>query len=192
MRWLYCFGSRRRRLYIPILLSDNSGMLRRFLVAGAVALAAAFAHGQEIKIGFIDAPRLERESVQGQRLVEMLKSEFGPREQEIIALQAQIAEERARFDAERSTLQRQELLDRGNAIAAMMKKSDRMVMAMREDIQRRRNEIAVDFLRDIRAAIKAVAEAGNFDLVVQEAKFSSTRIDITDQVLAEMARRAKQ
>lgn len=167
-------------------------MLRRFLVAGAVALAAAFAHGQEIKIGFIDAPRLERESVQGQRLVEMLKSEFGPREQEIIALQAQIAEERARFDAERSTLQRQELLDRGNAIAAMMKKSDRMVMAMREDIQRRRNEIAVDFLRDIRAAIKAVAEAGNFDLVVQEAKFSSTRIDITDQVLAEMARRAKQ
>lgn len=165
-------------------------MFRRVLVAGIVALAAALAHTQEIKIGFIDAPRLERESVQGQRLVEMLKREFGPREQEIVALQAQIADERARFDAERSTLERPELIARGNAIAAMMKKSDRMVMAMSEDVQRRRNEIAVDFLTDARAAIKAVAEAGNFDLVVQEAKFSSTRIDITEQVLAEMAKRA--
>jgi outer membrane protein len=72
----------------------------------------------------------------------------------------------------------------------MMKKSDRMVIAMREDIQRRRNEIAVDFIKDVRAAIKAVAEAGNFDLVVQEAKFTSSRIDITDKVLAEMARQA--
>ncbi len=165
-------------------------MLRRIVLAGAVMLAAALAHAQEIKIGFVDAPRLERESVQGKRLVETLKREFGPREQEILALQARIADERARFDAERSALERTELVARGNAIAALMKQSDRMVMAMREDVQRRRNEIAVDFVKDARAAIEAVAKAGNFDLVVQEAKFSSTRIDITDQVLAEMARLA--
>ena len=189
-RWHCCCAARCRRLYLPILLSDNSGMLRRIVLAGAVMLAAALAYAQEIKIGFVDAPRLERESVQGKRLVETLKREFGPREQEILALQAQIADERARFDAERSALERTELVARGNAIAALMKKSDRMVMAMREDVQRRRNEIAVDFVKDARAAIEAVAKAGNFDLVVQEAKFSSTRIDITDQVLGEMARLA--
>jgi len=155
-----------------------------------MTLAAVLGHAQGIKIGFVDAPRLERDSVQGRRLVETLKREFDPRQQEIVAFQAQIADERARFDAERSTLERAQLVARGNAIAAMMKNSDRMVMAMREDIQRRRNEIAVDFLRDARAAIESVAKAGDFDLVVQEAKFNSTRIDITDQVLAEMARRA--
>jgi len=165
-------------------------MLRRTFIAGALTLAAVLGHAQGIKIGFVDAPRLERDSVQGRRLVETLKREFDPRQQEIVALQAQIADERARFDAERSTLERAQLIARGNAIAAMMKKSDRMVMAVREDIQRRRNEIAVDFLKDARAAIESVAKAGDFDLVVQEAKFNSTRIDITDQVLAEMARRA--
>jgi outer membrane protein len=179
-----------RCLRLPIPLNDYPGMLRNILLAGAIALATALAHAQEIKIGFIDAPRLERESVQGQRLVETLKKEFGAREQEIIAFQARIADERARFDTARSTLERSELITRGNAIAAMMKKSDRMVIAIREDIQRRRNEIAVDFLKDVRAAIKAVAETGNFDLVVQEARFSSSRIDITEQVLAEMAKRA--
>lgn len=165
-------------------------MLRRVLFAsGVMTLAVALASAQEIKIGFVDTPRLERESVQGQRFVEMLKSEFGPREQEILALQREIQAERKRFEAERGTLERSELTARGNAIAAMMKKSDRMVFAMREDIQRRRNELAVDFVKEARAAIKTVAEAGNFDLVVQEAKFTSSRIDITDQVLAEMARR---
>lgn len=171
-------------------MNNKSGMFRSVLLAGAMVLAAALVHAQEIKIGFVDAPRVERDSVQGKRLVETLKSEFGPREQEILALQTRITDERARFNAERSTLDRSELQARGNAISAMMKKSDRMVMAMREDIQRRRNEIAVDFIKDVRAAIKAVAEAGNFDLVVQEAKFTSSRIDVTEQVLAEMARQA--
>lgn len=166
-------------------------MLRRVLLAAVVlTLAAPLAGAQEIKIGFVDTPRLEKESVQGQRFVEMLKREFEPREQEIVAFQKEIEEERKRFDAERSRLEQSELKSRGNALATMMKKSDRMVFAMREDLQRRRNELAVDFVKEVRAAIKAVAEAGNFDLVVQEAKFTSSRIDITEQVLAELARRA--
>jgi Skp family chaperone for outer membrane proteins len=48
----------------------------------------------------------------------------------------------------------------------------------------------VDFVRELNAAIQAVSKAQNFDLVLQEAVFSSKRIDITDQVLAEMSKRA--
>ncbi|HEV8517544.1 MAG TPA: hypothetical protein VGQ54_03155 [Burkholderiales bacterium] len=38
--------------------------------------------------------------------------------------------------------------------------------------------------------MKSIAEAGKFDLIVQQAIYSSTQIDITDQVLKEMAKRA--
>jgi outer membrane protein len=72
----------------------------------------------------------------------------------------------------------------------MMKKSDRMVYAMQEDVRLRRRQIMVDFVRELNAAIQAVSKAQNFDLVLQEAVFSSKRIDITDQVLAEMSKRA--
>lgn len=153
-----------------------------------MTLAAAFADAQELKIGYVDLGRLERESVQGQRAIEDLKREFGAREREIIELQRQIKEERARFESERSTLSKSELGERWKPIGEMMKKSDRMVYAMQEDMRLRRRQIMVDFFRERNAAITTVGKAENFDLVVQEAVFSSNRIDITDQVLAEMAK----
>jgi outer membrane protein len=165
-------------------------MFRSVLFAGAMVLAAAPAHAQEIKIGFIDAPRVERDSVQGQRASEILKQEFGPREQEILDLQREIAEARARFESERNSLSERELVEKWKPIGAMMKQSDRMAYAMQENLRLRKSQIMVDFLRERAAAIETVGKAENFDLVVQEAIFSSNRIDITDQVLAEMAKRA--
>jgi outer membrane protein len=177
-------------LYLPILLSDNSGMLRRFLLAGVIALAAAPAHAQEIKIGYVDLTRLENESVQGQRAMAALKEEFAPRQQEILDLQRQIADERARFESERETLPKSELPERWKPIAEMMKKSDRLVFATREDMRLRRDHLMADVHREVRAAVKTVSEAEKFDLVLLDATFRSRRIDITDQVLAEMAKRA--
>ena len=171
-------------------LRAGSSTLRQAFLVAALFLAAAPAPGQQIKIGFIDTARLQNESVQGRRIVETLKREFQPREQEIVALQKEIAEERARFDAERDTLERSVLTERGKAIAAKMKQSDRMVFALKEDIERRRKELAANFERAANDAIAFVAKDGQFDLILREATFRSARIDITDQVISEMAKRA--
>ena len=40
------------------------------------------------------------------------------------------------------------------------------------------------------AIIKGIAEAGKFDLILEQAVYSSSQLDITDQVLKEMAKRA--
>ena len=172
-------------------LSDNFGMLRSVLFAGAMALAA-LAHGQDIKIGFVDAVRLERESVQGRKAIEQLKQEFGPREKEIMELQVRIKDERDRFESERATLSKTELAERWKPITELMKKSDRMVYAMQDDMRLRKTQLMGNFLQARERAIAAVGKAQGFDLVVQEAIFSSKRIDVTDQVLAEMARGTSQ
>jgi len=165
-------------------------VLRRVLLAATMVTAAAAIHAQDVKIGYVNLGRLERESVQGQKAIGVLKQEFAQREQELLALQNQIKEERARFESEKGTLSESELAEKWRPIADMMKKSDRMFYAMQEDVRLRRRQIMVDFVRELNAAIQAVSKAQNFDLVLQEAVFSSKRIDITDQVLAEMSKRA--
>jgi len=57
----------------------------------------------------------------------------------------------------------------------------------REDLNMRRNqELATLFERADRV-IKQIADAENFDLIVQEAVFRSPRIDITERVLKVLA-----
>jgi outer membrane protein len=160
------------------------------LLAAAMVLAAASAYPQELKIGYVNLARLEQESVPGKKAVAALKREFAPREQEIVELQKQIKEEQARFEAEKGALPESARAEKWKPIGELMKKSDRLVYALQEDIRLRRREIMVDFVRELNAAILAVSKAQSLDLVVQAAVFSSKRIDITDQVLAEMAKRA--
>ena len=54
----------------------------------------------------------------------------------------------------------------------------------------RKNEARARFVAETNAIIKAIAEAGNYDLILEQAVYSSSQLDITDQVLKEMAKRA--
>jgi outer membrane protein len=65
-----------------------------------------------------------------------------------------------------------------------------MVEALAEDFDRRRAERLVKLLEEVNTVIKGIAEAGKFDLIVQQAIYARAGIDITDQVLKELARRA--
>ena len=164
--------------------------LTRYWIAVALMLCAAGAAAQDTKIGFVDTRRIEAESLPFARALEALKKEFAPREKEIMDLQKQIAADRERFEKERPKLQPAEVQSRGTAIAAMMRKSDQMAYALAEDLERRKSERLGKLLEEANLAIKAVAEAGKFDLIVQQATYIRPGIDITDQVLKEMAKRA--
>lgn len=160
------------------------------LIGAALLGAATLCSAQGVKIGFLDADRIENESVQARRAQEALKKEFGPREKAIGDLQKQIEADRARFDKERSRLPSSELKARGAAIAKMMRKSDQMAYALAEDLERRKAELRAGIIEEAKAATKVVAEAGKFDLVVRQAIYRSPAVDVTERVLKEMAKRA--
>ena len=165
-------------------------MLRSVLIAAAVFGIAIPAFAQEFKIGFLDLERLGRESPQGRKILSRLKEEFAPKEQEILRFQARIKEARDKFEQEKNTLSESQRSERWKPIADMMKQSDRMVYAWQEDAKLRREQMMGDFLRERNAAIELVVKSGHFDLVVHQAYYRSKRIDITDQVIAEMAKKA--
>ena len=160
------------------------------LVACVLALAAAGAAAQSPKVGFVSAARIEAESVQAQRALEDIRKEFEPREKQILELQRQIQIDRDRFDKGKGTIPPAELQVLGNSIASRMRDSDQMVFGMQADIEQRKKERGLKLIEEAAGVIRAIAEQGQYDLIVHEAAFVRSAIDITDQVLKEMARRA--
>ena len=165
-------------------------MKHRLFFACLLALGVTGVVAQETRIGYIDTRRIERESLPFVRALEAMKKEFAPREQQIIELQKQITADKERFDKEREKLPQAELQSRANALSNAMRKSDQMTLALTEDIERRRREILAKLFSEATAAVKAVAEAGKYDLVLQQATYIRPGMDITDQVLKEMAKRS--
>ena len=162
-----------------------------FSLAGCVlVLAAAGAAAQSPKVGFVNTARIEAESVQAKRALEEIRKEFEPREKQILELQRQIQADRDRFDKGKGTMPAAELQALGNSIASRMRDSDQMVFGMQAEIEQRKRERGAKLIEEATAVITAIAKQGNYDLVVHEAAFARPDLDITDQVLKELARRA--
>ena len=159
-------------------------------VACALMLAAASATAQSLKVGFVSTARIEAESAQAQRAIEDIRKEFEPREKQIVELQQQIQVDRDRYDKGKGTMPAAELQTLGNSIASRMRESDQMVFGVQNDIEQRKRERGARLIEEATQAITAIAKQGNYDLIVHEAAFVRAAIDITDQVLKEMARRA--
>lgn len=157
-----------------------------------LALAAAPATAQSLKIGFVNTSRLEAESVQAQRAMEELRKEFEPRERQIVELQRQIKIDQDKFNAAKAanSMPADELQQLGNSIATRMRDSDNMVYGMQADFEQRKKERGAKLIEESVGVIRAVAEQGKYDLIVHEAAFVRSAVDITDQVLKELARRA--
>jgi outer membrane protein len=168
--------------------------MRYFLAAMTAVLAvtaSSTAAAQSVKVGVINFARIEREAPAAVRGSAALKQEFEPRNQQVGELQKKIKAAQQRFDKEREKLGPTEAQQRGREIAEMMRQSDQMVARLSEDFEQRKSELAGKLFEETRAAIKAVAEAGKYDLVLQDAVYAKPAIDITGQVLKEMAKRSK-
>ena len=103
--------------------------------------------------------------------------------------QQRIEAARAQFEKERGQLPAAEAQAKGREIGDMMRQSDQRVVQISQEFDLRRNELRARLIAEVKAAITAVAEAGKFDLVLQEAVFAGPAVDITDDVLKQMAAR---
>ena len=160
------------------------------LSAGALMLAATVAVAQNVKIGFVNLVRIEKESATAQRATEALKEEFEPRNQQINELQKRIAATQGSFEKEKDQLSPADVQARSRELSDMMRQSDQMVMRLSEDFERRKRELGASIFEETQVAIKAVADAGNFDLILQDVVYARPDTDVTDLVLKEMAKRS--
>lgn len=157
------------------------------VTAVMLVLVAAAASAADMKIGFVDVERIRRESAPAEQASRKLEKEFAPRAQELQRREAQIKSLQGQLDKEAMTMAESERRAKEQELARMGVDFQRMQREYREDLNMRRNqELATLFERADRV-IKQIAEAEQFDLILQEAVYRSSRIDITDRVLKALA-----
>ena len=159
---------------------------RLLLLAGMLSVASA-AFAAEMKIGFLDAERVNRESAPAVRASKELEKEFAPRIQELQKMERQLKETQASLEKDGMTMSESERSRREQDLARIGRDFQRAQREYREDLNQRRNEKLADLFQRANRVIQQIAEAEKFDLILQDAVYRSPRLDITDRVLKALA-----
>jgi outer membrane protein len=147
------------------------------LCASACAMAA------DLKVGFIDAERINRESVPAERATKKLEKEFAPREQELRKIEQQIKSLQGQLEKDGLTMSESDRRGKEQELGRQTREFQRLQREFREDLNLRRNEELAALFERANKVIKQIAETEKFDLIIQEAVYRSPRIDITEKVL---------
>ncbi len=162
----------------------------RILIAGVMSLAG-LSSAAELKVGFLDAERVNRESAPAIRASKELEKEFAPRIQELQKMERQLKDAQAAQEKDAMTMSESERGRREQELARIGREFQRAQREYREDLNQRRNEKLADLFQRANRVIQQIAEAEKFDLIVQDAVYRSPRLDITDKVLKALVDREK-
>ena len=152
-----------------------------------VFCASAGVHAAELKVGFIDAERINRESAPAEVASKRLEKEFAPRAQDLQRREAQIKTLQGQIEKESMTMSESDRRAKEQELARITLDFQRLQREYREDLNLRRNQELQSLFERANRVIKQIAEAEKFDLIVQEAVYRSPRIDITERVLKALA-----
>lgn len=166
-------------------------MKRIYLIVLTAILGAAGvvtgAQAADVKIGFIDADRINRESVPAERATKKLEKEFAPREADLRKIETQIKNLQGQLEKDGLTMSETDRRAKETELGRQTREFQRLQREFREDLNLRRNEELAALFERANRVIKQVAESEKYDLIVQEAVYRSPRIDITDRVLKALA-----
>jgi outer membrane protein len=146
-------------------------------------LLAANASYADLKIGFVNIPAVLEKAPQAEKAKKRLEQEFSPRDKQLVAQQKEIQgmDEKMAKDAAvmgesaRANLEKEILNKKRDAKRAQQEFS--------EDFNVRRNEELGKLQRRIVEAIREIAKAQNFDLLLTDGViYASDKIDVTSQV----------
>ena len=164
--------------------------LSRYCAVALLGLWSAYAGAQSSKIGYVNVVRIENESALAKQSLELLKKEFSPREQQLAEMQKTGNALQADLEKNAATMPAAERVAKEKRITAMLQQYQQMQRSMAEDFEVRKRESFGGFLAEVNAIIKNIAEAGKYDLIVQQAVYNSAQTDITEEVMKELAKRS--
>jgi outer membrane protein len=155
-----------------------------FATCSCLTLAS---NAADIKIGFIDAERINRESTPADQASKRLEKEFQPRVQELQRNEAQVKAMQAQLEKDALTLSENDRRKREQDLSRQIVDLQRKQREYTEDLNLRRNQELAGLLERANKIIRQIAESEKYDLILQEAVYRSPRVDITDRVLKALA-----
>ena len=157
--------------------------LSAFICGGSLLLLTLGAQAADMKIGFVNTERVFREAAPAKRAQQKLEREFAARNQELAKVEKQGRDLQSELERENVTMPETARREKERQLADISRNFQRLQREIREDLNLRRNQELAGVQERATRVINQIAEQEKFDLVVQEAVFASTRIDITDKVI---------
>jgi outer membrane protein len=161
--------------------------VKRLMAAACSALAMAGAVAAEMKIGFVNTERVFREAAPAKRAQQVLEREFSARNSELARIEKQGRDLTTELERDTGTLTEAQRREKERQLADISRNFQRIQREIREDLNLRRNEELARVQERATRVINQIAEQEKFDLIIQEAVFASSRIDITDKVIRALA-----
>src|SRR6187401_1207340 len=161
----------------------NSHTLKSLLAATLLAGAASAVLAQELKIGYVNSDRVLREAVPAKAAQAKLEAEFSKREKELTEVGNRLKAAGEKLDKEAPTLAETERSRRQRDLIDQDREFQRKRREFQEDLSQRKNEELAAVVERANRVIKQIFYTEKYDLVVQEAVFAGSRVDITEKVI---------
>ena len=153
------------------------------LIGLALSIMGSAAFAQDSKIGYINTQRITTESAIAKAAQVKLEQEFSRRGKELGDLQASLKTFSEKFERDTPTMTESQRGSRQKEFAELNRDFQRKQREYQEDLNGRRNEELQQVLEKATKAVRVVADAEKYDLVIQEVVYSNTKHDITEKVL---------
>ena len=143
-------------------------MLKKLAVLAFAALLSVPAWA-DTKIGFVNTEKIFRDAAPAVRAQKKIEKEFEKRDQEMQRLAKQLQAAQESLEKNAVTMSETEKRNKEREFNDLNRDFQRKQREFREDLNQRRNEELAAVLERANKAIKAIAEAEKYDVILQEA-----------------------
>ncbi|MGZ5054083.1 MAG: OmpH family outer membrane protein [Methylobacter sp.] len=151
-------------------------------------LLAANVSYADLKIGFVNIPAVLEKAPQAEKAKKRLEQEFSPRDKQLVAQQKEIQSMDEKLARDGAVMGESAKANMEKDILNTKRDAKRAQQEFSEDFNARRNEELGKLQRRIVEAIREIAKAQNFDLLLTDGViYASEKIDVTSQVQQKLA-----
>ena len=149
---------------------------------GMLVQPAAF--GQDLKLGFVNVPRVMDSAPQAKAARERIDDEFAPRDRELVLLQRELNEQEDLLVKNSAIMSATELNRLEEEVRRLRRELRRSQEEFREDLNLRRSQELSKLQRKITEVIQWLANSDDYDIILTDGVvFAGERVDITQRVI---------
>src|SRR3990167_878496 len=158
-------------------------MLKKYVLTALALLSFSAGALADSKIGFVNSQKILNDAPQAARAKKKIEKDFEKSDQDLQRIAKQLQGMQETLDKNAVTMAESERRSKEREFGELNRDFQRKQREFREDLSQRQNEEMASIFERVNKAIKQIAEAEKYDVILQEAVYFNPRLDITDKVI---------
>ena len=154
------------------------------LVALTASLPVSYASAADtLKIGYVNTQRIFRDAPTAVKAAKKIELEFSTRDQDLQQIAKQLQSMQEALEKNAVTMAESERRTKEKELNEQSREFQRKQREFREDLNLRQNEENAAIIEKANKAIKQLAEAEKYDLILQDVVWVSPKLDVTEKII---------